>query len=74
MASSDNQLSIPARSVLDIGARYRFHIGRAPATLRLYFGNVFDTFGWRTNASEVFVVNGPRRFSLSIAADFPGGE
>lgn len=73
MASSDNQLSIPARSVLDVGARYRFQIGRAPATLRLYVGNVFDTFGWRTNSSEVFVVNGPRRFSISIAADFPGG-
>jgi iron complex outermembrane recepter protein len=73
MASSDNQLSIPARSVLDVGARYRFQIGRAPATLRLYVGNVFDTFGWRTNSSEVFVVNGPRRFSISIAADFPSG-
>lgn len=73
VASSDNQLSIPARSVMDLGARYRFQIGRAPATLRLYVGNVFDTFGWRTNSSEVFTVNGPRRFSISIAADFPGG-
>jgi iron complex outermembrane receptor protein len=74
MASSDNQLSIPARSVLDLGARYRFQIGRAPATLRLYVGNVFDKFGWRTNSSEVFVVNGSRRFSLQIAADFPGAR
>jgi iron complex outermembrane recepter protein len=74
MASSDNQLAIPGRSVMDIGARYRFQIGRAPATLRVYVGNVFDKFGWRTNSSEVFVVNGPRRFSISIAADFPGGQ
>jgi iron complex outermembrane receptor protein len=72
MVSSDNQISIPARSVLDVGARYRFQIGRAPATLRFYVGNVFDTFGWRTNSSAVFVVNGPRRFSISLAADFPG--
>src|SRR6185369_1849296 len=55
MASSDNRLSVPARSVLDLGARYRFQIGGAPATLRLSFGNVFDKFGWRTNSSEVFV-------------------
>ena len=52
----------------------RFQIGRAPATLRLYVGNFFDKFGWRTNSSEVFVVNGSRRFSLQIAADFPGAR
>jgi len=72
MASSDNQLSIPARSVYDLGARYRFQIGRAPATLRFSFGNVFDKFGWRTNASEVFVTNAPRRLAITFAADFPG--
>jgi iron complex outermembrane recepter protein len=74
MASSDNRLSIPARSVLSLGARWRFSIGRAPATLRFHCGNVFDTFGWRTNSSEVFVTNAPRRYSISIAADFLGGE
>jgi len=72
MASSDNRLSVPARSVLDLGARYRFQIGGAPATLRLSFGNVFDKFGWRTNSSEVFVTNAPRRIALTLAADFPG--
>lgn len=72
MASADNQLAIPARSVVDVGARWRFKIGRAPATLRAYIGNVTDEFGWRTNTSSVFVTNGPRRYSLSLAADFPG--
>jgi iron complex outermembrane recepter protein len=74
MASSDNRLSIPARSVFDLGARYRFQIGRAPATLRFSFGNVFDKFGWRTNSSEVFVTNAPRRFSVTLAADFLGDK
>jgi iron complex outermembrane receptor protein len=74
MASSDNQLSVPARSVLDLGARYRFHISGAPATLRLSFGNVFDKFGWRTGSSEVFVTNAPRRISITLAADFPGAK
>lgn len=73
MASTDNQLAIPARSVVDVGARWRFRIGRAPATLRLHVGNITDEFGWRTNTSSVFVTNGPRRYSLSLAADFPGG-
>ena len=71
MASSDNQLSIPARNVIDLGARYRFRIGRAPATLRLVFGNVTGKFGWRTNSSAVFVTNAPRTFSIILAADFP---
>lgn len=70
MASSDNQLEIPARSVLDMGARWRFNIGRAPTTVRVQFGNVFDEFGWRTNTSSVFVTNAPRRVSITIAADF----
>lgn len=74
MASGDNRVAIPARSVLDLGARYRFRIGRAPTTVRFFFGNVFDKFGWRTNSSEVFVTNAQRRFSISIAADFGGGE
>jgi iron complex outermembrane receptor protein len=72
MASSDNRVSIPARNVLDLGARYRFQIGRAPATLRFSFGNVFDEFGWRTNSSEVFVTNAPRRLAVTLAVDFLG--
>jgi iron complex outermembrane recepter protein len=72
MASGDNRLAIPARSVLDLGARYRFKIGQAPTTVRFFFGNVFDKFGWRTNSSEVFVTNAQRRFSVTIAADFGG--
>lgn len=72
MASSDNRLSIPARTVLDLGARYRFQLGRAPATLRVSFGNVFDEFGWRTNSSEVFVTNAPRRLAVTLAVDFLG--
>ncbi|HKQ15901.1 MAG TPA: hypothetical protein VJT80_20855 [Steroidobacteraceae bacterium] len=42
------------------------------STMRLSFGNVFDKFGWRTNASEVFVTNAPRRLAITFAADFPG--
>jgi len=70
MASADNRLSIPGRSVVDLGARYRFSIGRAPATLIMRVGNILDTFGWRTNASAVFVPNAQRRASLTLASDF----
>ena len=70
IASTDNKLSIPARSVLDLGARYRFAFGHAPATLIVRVGNVFNNFGWRTNASAVFVPNTQRRISATLAADF----
>lgn len=69
IASRDNLLRIPARTVLDAGARFRFSLGNSPASLRLSIGNVFNTFGWRTDSSGVFLVNGPRRFSLTLASD-----
>lgn len=70
VASPDNKLSIPARTILDLAARYRFKLGKAPASLILRLGNVFNTFGWRTNSSAVFVPNAQRRLSATIAADF----
>ncbi|MBY8821174.1 TonB-dependent receptor domain-containing protein [Sphingomonas colocasiae] len=70
MASADNRLSIPARSVLDLSARYRFKLAGAPASIVARLGNLFNNFGWRTNASAVFVPNGQRRLSVSMAADF----
>ena len=69
VASRDNRLSIPARSVLDVGARYSFAIGSSPATISARVGNVFNTFGWRTNPSEVFVPNNQRRLTVTLAAD-----
>lgn len=69
VASSDNQLSIPARTVFDLAGRYKFKVGGAPATATLRLGNVFNKFGWRTNSSAVFTTNAQRRVSLTVAAD-----
>jgi iron complex outermembrane receptor protein len=70
VASRDNTLEIPSRTVVGMGVRYQFNLGRAPATARAHFGNVFDNYGWRTNASGVFEPNAQRSFYASIAADF----
>jgi iron complex outermembrane receptor protein len=69
MASSDNQLAIPARMAMDLGARYRFKVGGAPATLSARVNNIFNKFGWRTNQSAVFVPLAQRRLSVTLAAD-----
>jgi iron complex outermembrane receptor protein len=70
MASTDNRLATPARTTFDLGARYRFRIGRAAATLRGRVGNVTDHYGWRTNASGVITHNAQRSYSVNLAADF----
>jgi iron complex outermembrane receptor protein len=70
VASSDNRLMIPSRTVVGIGARQRFKLLRADATLRVHVGNVFNNFGWRTDASGVLTPNAQRSFYANIAADF----
>jgi len=63
-----NTFVIPARYVLALGARYRFSIDEAPATLRLQAANVMGNYGWN-NLGEGFHYNNPRRFSASLAVD-----
>lgn len=69
-ASRDNLLQLPARNVFDLGARYRFEVAGAPATLRVSVANVFDKYGYRTAGSGVFTHLAQRRYSLTLAADF----
>ena len=69
IASRDNRLALPARAVIDFGARYRFRIGDAPGTLGVRVSNAFNKNGWRTNSSEIFVPLTQRRASITLAAD-----
>jgi iron complex outermembrane receptor protein len=63
-----NTFVIPGRYVLALGARYRFEIEGAPATLRLQTANIFGNYGWN-NIGEGFHYNQPRRWSASLAVD-----
>jgi iron complex outermembrane recepter protein len=64
-----NPLAVPPRAVISLGSRYRFKAGRTPVLVRAEIGNLTNTFGWNVFGSGIFVPNGARRFSLSIAAD-----
>jgi iron complex outermembrane recepter protein len=64
-----NPLAVPPRAVISLGTRYRFKAGRTPVLVRAEIGNLTNTFGWNVFGSGIFVPNGSRRFSLSIAAD-----
>lgn len=70
VARADNSLYLPARTTLDLGARYRFRIGAAPATLRVQVKNLTNRFGWRVFSSGGFSPNLKRRAVASITADF----
>jgi iron complex outermembrane receptor protein len=63
-----NTFVIPGRYVLALGARYRFDVQGAPATLRLQTANIFGNYGWN-NIGEGFHYNQPRRWSASLAVD-----
>lgn len=64
------QLMTEPQALFDIGARYRFKLGTAPATLRLQITNVFDTYRWKVGGNSSFRFIDERRFILRLAADF----
>jgi iron complex outermembrane receptor protein len=70
VARADNTLYIPERTLLDLGARYRFEIGRAPAVLRVQVRNLTNVYGWRVLGGGGFAYVPERRVVASIAADF----
>ena len=70
IASATTRLVVPPRWVLAVGTRYRFKLARVPALLRAQIGNVFNRFGYGVGESGFYVYNAPRRFSMTLAADF----
>jgi iron complex outermembrane receptor protein len=64
------QLEIPAVTTLDIGARYRWTLGNVPMAARLLVQNVGDERALRSSGSNTFTLNGSRRLSLQLTADF----
>lgn len=69
VANRANTLFVPARSVTTLGARYRFTMAGMRALVRAQVGNITDRFGWANGSSGLYVPNGPRRYSISLAVD-----
>jgi iron complex outermembrane recepter protein len=69
-ADTLNRFSIPARATIDLGGRYRFKLGKSPATLRVKLANATNVYGWRVFGGGGFKTNAPRRLTASITADF----
>ena len=71
-ADSANTLALPTFTTLNLGARYRFDLFDAPATLRVRVQNVTNAYGWELQGGNnlFFSYIGKRRYSISLAADF----
>jgi iron complex outermembrane receptor protein len=65
-----NTVKEPGRTVVNLGTRYRFSIGDAPATLRAQVQNLTNVFRWNPSANGQFFLLEARRYSLSLTADF----
>lgn len=68
--SVDNELTVPGRTLVNAGARYRFELGRMPATLRIQVSNLFDTYAWNVTGGGGFRRVPPRRANASLSVDF----
>jgi iron complex outermembrane receptor protein len=70
IASASNVLKTPARTIVDLGARYRFTIDAAPATFRIQMTNVFGINGWNVSSSGGLQQIAPRRLAANLTVDF----
>ena len=69
-SSRDNLVTVPPYALLDLGARYRFRIGRTPATFRMQVANATNTFYWNILGSGSYGLADKRRLLAYLAADF----
>lgn len=66
----DEQLMTNPLTTLDLGLRYRFHVGERANMLRFQVTNVADAFAWQVLPSGALYVNNPRSYMLSLTTDF----
>jgi iron complex outermembrane receptor protein len=70
-ASRDGKAVLPGYATLDLGARWRFRIGDANATLRLQMANITDRYVWNLYGSNSYGLSNGRRFIAQLAVDLP---
>jgi iron complex outermembrane recepter protein len=70
-ATRDNLVFIPARTIVDLGGRYRFALGAERAALRLSVANLFNVAGFDLRgASGAYDIIAGRVVSLALSLDF----
>lgn len=70
IATRDNLVVIPARTLVDLGARYAFKLGDKPATFRLSASNLFNTDGFELQGAGAYDLIDGRRVNARLVVDF----
>lgn len=68
--SADNALSVPGRTVYDLGARYATKVSSHPLILRASVTNVTNKAYWGMPLLSSLGLGAPRTFQLSASVDF----
>ena len=68
--SADNKLTVPARTTVDLGGRYRFRMAKSPATLRLQVTNLLNDYAWDVTDFGGFRRTRPRSVQADLSVDF----
>lgn len=69
-ATLDNRVTLPERTLVDLGGRYRFRIGDSPAMLRLSLTNVFDEYAFELRGSGAYDLTNGRQLSAYVTVDW----
>ena len=70
VGNSANTLHAAPRTVVNLGARYRFRMGPGTFLLRPLIQNLFDNYGWQVSTSGGWTYTAPRAVTLQLVADF----
>lgn len=63
------EVTIPERTLLNLGFRRQFALGERTVVVRGRLSNLFDEFGWSVTDNGAYLFVGPRAFSLSLRMD-----
>ncbi|WP_310475890.1 TonB-dependent receptor domain-containing protein [Sandarakinorhabdus sp.] len=69
-ATVSNSVAIPARTVIDLGGRYRFKLGRNNALLRVAVSNLFDVEGYDLRGAGAYGPIPGRLAQAYVTLDF----
>ena len=69
-ATRDNLVDLPARTLVDVGGRYRFSLAGKAASLRFRAANLFNVYGFDLRGSGAYDLIPGRVVSGALAIDF----
>ena len=70
VATLDNRVAIPARTIVDLGSRYSFKLGGKGTTLRVVLSNLFDVQSFNLVSEAAYEIIPGRLATASVTIDF----